>query len=38
VQFPHAFVHSFFLGHATRCARENVDDFRRALAVARQAA
>jgi phospholipid/cholesterol/gamma-HCH transport system ATP-binding protein len=38
VDFPHAFVHSFFLGHRQRCAREQVGDVRRALAQARQAA
>jgi phospholipid/cholesterol/gamma-HCH transport system ATP-binding protein len=38
VDFPHPFVHSFFLGHQSRCAQQNVDDFRRALAQGRQPA
>jgi len=38
VDFPHPFVHSFFLGHRTRCAQQSVDEFRRARAQSRQAA
>ncbi|SPE21351.1 Methionine ABC transporter ATP-binding protein [Burkholderiales bacterium] len=38
VDFPHPFVRSFFLGHRKRCAKENVEQFRRALAHGRQAA
>ncbi len=37
VQLPHPFVHSFFLGHAQRCAQSSVDDVRRALGQTRRA-
>jgi phospholipid/cholesterol/gamma-HCH transport system ATP-binding protein len=35
---PHPFIRSFFQGHQSRCARENVDDFRRSHALGRQPA
>jgi phospholipid/cholesterol/gamma-HCH transport system ATP-binding protein len=34
VQVPHTFVRSFFLGHANRCEKSKVDDYRRTLAPA----
>jgi phospholipid/cholesterol/gamma-HCH transport system ATP-binding protein len=38
VEFPHPFVHSFFLGHRSRCAKQSVEEFRRTLAQGRLAA
>jgi phospholipid/cholesterol/gamma-HCH transport system ATP-binding protein len=38
MEFPHRFVHSFFLGHRTSWAPQGTDDSRRAPAPSRQAA
>jgi phospholipid/cholesterol/gamma-HCH transport system ATP-binding protein len=38
MEFPHRFVHSFFLGHRISWAPQGADDFRRAPAPNRQAA
>jgi len=38
VEFPHPFVHSFFLRHRTRSAQQSVDELRRVLGQSRQAA
>lgn len=38
VDFPHEFVRSFFLGHRSRCAQQSVEEYRRTLAPAGQAA
>jgi phospholipid/cholesterol/gamma-HCH transport system ATP-binding protein len=38
IEFPHPFVHSFFLGHPRRDAQHSVNDLRHAMAQGRQAA